>query len=40
MYGMINAHIYAGIFQENKFRRGKLRFSNIEGGRTLSQAVD
>ena len=28
------------IFLENKSRRGKLRFSNIEEGRSLSQAID
>ena len=34
-------HMYiAEIFLENKSRSGKLRSSNIEGVRTLSQAVD
>ena len=31
---------FARFFLENKFRRGKLKFSNIEGGRILNQAVD
>ena len=38
--GCTRLHTYVHTYiLENKFRRGKLRFSKIEGGRTLNQAV-
>ena len=30
--------VQTGIFLENKFRRGKLRFSNIKGDRTFESS--